>query len=813
MPDDESVSISATLEDGRLWKDGDAVFLNGASYTLSQGAGTSEALFENVVKADVYGGAYDIGNGTVDATGLTFTLPATQTASGLSFRPMVASGKTTELYFRYLLSSLRLEVKGSGTIKKITVSSNEGKKLSGTASVPLPFDSAPAMTFDDSAVSSLSADYGAGVELDGGSATAFDIVVPAGTYTGLQVQLHDADGGVMLHTVSAEVKAVPGGVGVIPEFVYQTGEPPVELSATIEKDANGGNSVWKSGAAIIVNGNMAALMKGENTPTATFGPVVPADHYYAVFPTSVFSGLHGNRMTVDIPAVRSFDAALADISPAAASSASTTLSFKYVAAIASVPVTGGHMLRTATLQSNDNQRLAGKATLTLGDDDMQMEMAPDASKTVTVDCGPSGIDLSGGRNLYFAIPAGSYTKGFTLTLTDSKGVTSSYQLPSKALVRNQISSFEGLEWEDTSGGEGTLCKEGWANCYMVHQPGTYSFDTKLVDGTPVDGIVSADWLWVSRLGSSSGNQLVSDISYKDGVITFTASEKEGNALIAAFDADGQIVWSWHIWLTDYPSTVDYGNHKGGGYYFMDRNLGAVSADYREGTATYGLLYQWGRKDPFIGGVGREDPEKKEQFRNGDQTVCNTVYSQAAWKAECGTAENGTIAFATANPMFFLAANTTSGQANWLAVGQFDDFKYDANKALWRPFMKTNYDPCPPGYQVPRGRIYGPLAGYGGQWWDGSKPEHLSTCTGFFYSDSDGMETWYPAQGSRSAHPYDAGALLYEGGKDGAIAIWSSELMVAERSWAMSIVWPLVNTDADHPWGEGNAVRCVKAYND
>lgn len=33
---------------------------------------------------------------------------------------------------------------------------------------------------------------------------------------------------------------------------------------------------------------------------------------------------------------------------------------------------------------------------------------------------------------------------------------------------------------------------------------------------------------------------------------------------------------------------------------MDRNLGAVSADKNDGWKTYGLYYQMGRKDPFIG---------------------------------------------------------------------------------------------------------------------------------------------------------------------------------------------------------------------
>lgn len=35
---------------------------------------------------------------------------------------------------------------------------------------------------------------------------------------------------------------------------------------------------------------------------------------------------------------------------------------------------------------------------------------------------------------------------------------------------------------------------------------------------------------------------------------------------------------------------------------MDRNLGATDT---KGQESYGLLYQWGRKDPFIGGKANE----------------------------------------------------------------------------------------------------------------------------------------------------------------------------------------------------------------
>ena len=92
---------------------------------------------------------------------------------------------------------------------------------------------------------------------------------------------------------------------------------------------------------------------------------------------------------------------------------------------------------------------------------------------------------------------------------------------------------------------------------------------------------------------------VSIIAYRNaesGEIHFTTGDMEGNALIALCNADGDILWSWHIWFTDDPRGQEYYNNAGT---MMDRNLGATSATPGD-VGALGLLYQWGRKDPFLG---------------------------------------------------------------------------------------------------------------------------------------------------------------------------------------------------------------------
>ena len=346
---------------------------------------------------------------------------------------------------------------------------------------------------------------------------------------------------------------------------------------------------------------------------------------------------------------------------------------------------------------------------------------------------------------------------------------------------------------------------GVANCYMVHTAGTYSFRTRRIDNTPIQNIAKADWLWVSRVGASENNELISDISYADGMISFTATANRGNALIAAFDDKGEIVWSWHIWMTDLPETFDYENNpiyqsggKTDGFYVMDRNLGATDT---KGQESYGLLYQWGRKDPFIGGKANETVA----FENSSElTVCNPTYSQAKWVAAECTTEIGSVKHAICQPMLFIYGDQVNSQANWLdPANTEEDWKYVTDKSLWRPLSKSNYDPCPPGYQTPRKGVFSKVQ---------NRADRFPN-EGVRYTTDAGEETWFPFQGHRSAHPSDKGALRYVAEEDGLVNIWSSELSVNQRAWVFFVSWPLLdNESTDDSWGYGNPVRCVKTYN-
>ncbi len=277
-----------------------------------------------------------------------------------------------------------------------------------------------------------------------------------------------------------------------------------------------------------------------------------------------------------------------------------------------------------------------------------------------------------------------------------------------------------------------MSTHGTANCYIVSNVGYYKFKTtKGNSAESVGTIASAEVIWETFGTATAPNvgDLISGVSYEDGYIVFKTGTtyKEGNALIAAKDVDGNILWSWHIWFTDKPRDQIYNNNAGT---MMDRNLGATSATKGD-VGALGLLYQWGRKDPFLG---------SSSISSSSNQAASTLES---WPSPVSSdASTGTIGYAISNPTTFITYN--SSNYDWYYTGD----SYTDN-TRWQS-TKTIYDPCPVGYRVPDGRNSSIWAtAFGGDFypsWDG-------TNKGFDFGGTEAdknylttEECWYPAAG-------------------------------------------------------------------
>ncbi|MEG1863733.1 MAG: hypothetical protein RR199_00275 [Alistipes sp.] len=229
-----------------------------------------------------------------------------------------------------------------------------------------------------------------------------------------------------------------------------------------------------------------------------------------------------------------------------------------------------------------------------------------------------------------------------------------------------------------------LSAKGKANSYMVKDKNKlYTFDA-MHKGNGGSELATArvELLWQSTAS------MVQYVAFDKGVASFYigASEddkpKEGNALIAAYDQQDQLIWSWHIWATDYEATSVSMN----GFQLMDRNLGALNnanSTPEEILASYGLYYQWGRKDPFIG------PSNYQASNGASAVMYNAKGSRIKLQTAASSAETGTLDYAIQHPLTFITGVEASAN-DWLWS--------DHSDALWG-VLKFDNDPCPFGWMV------------------------------------------------------------------------------------------------------------------
>ena len=222
-----------------------------------------------------------------------------------------------------------------------------------------------------------------------------------------------------------------------------------------------------------------------------------------------------------------------------------------------------------------------------------------------------------------------------------------------------------------------------ANCYVIYEPGIYKFSSVQGNSETSIGVADhAEILWETFCNAEpiASRSVLKGASYdpESGYMCFQVPDpvQPGNALIAAVDKNGKILWSWHIWIPATPFTSD--TYSLGSNKMMSRNLGAL-VDTQSGAPadprSFGLLYQWGRKDPFLGA------------RAIDSTEPVTFAGTAMTVAEGQIEPEASIAIPTT--LVNVDGAWCTGNDNYM----WGDMERDT-KAL-----KSVYDPCPAGYRM------------------------------------------------------------------------------------------------------------------
>lgn len=331
---------------------------------------------------------------------------------------------------------------------------------------------------------------------------------------------------------------------------------------------------------------------------------------------------------------------------------------------------------------------------------------PVPMKTFAGSVTPDGTTVN-----YVFLPAGAkFTGGFTFKFYDGtdllKVATTETAVnvgPSQILYLGNItdkletyvepteSDHKPAEWAaaaiDLSYG-----KQAPANCYVITAPGAYQIPALQGNSVdPVGNVFDVELVWETYNNETSVelNSVIAEVDFDNNNLYFKTPDtlKPGNALIAAKDAKGKILWSWHIWIPE-TAIADVDGSNICNAIVMDRNLGALRVtESGDGTVatveSFGLMYQWGRKDPF--------PGPKRVDSSTLAAIAGTGFSlkdqtKEAYDSSNLPAGSMTMAEAIQNPTVF--GNKGGG-----------DWDENANADRWTREGKTIYDPCPAGYMV------------------------------------------------------------------------------------------------------------------
>lgn len=238
-----------------------------------------------------------------------------------------------------------------------------------------------------------------------------------------------------------------------------------------------------------------------------------------------------------------------------------------------------------------------------------------------------------------------------------------------------------------------------ANSYIIPMAGYYVIPcVKGNSNEKIRNAYQAKVLWESFGTYETPNigDLISNVElYSEWLIIKTTNPiRNGNAVVALTDEKGKILWSWHLWICEGYDPVESAQRLiQSSTIMMDRNIGALSSTPGD-PLTIGLIYEWGRKDPFLCSASF----------NSSSYAASTLNWPKAVRTD---AKVGTISYTIENPTTYVLGEKATGY-NWQHAGHWSIAEED--NMLWGQ-VKTKYDPCPPGWKVPSGGNMGVWKGF------------------------------------------------------------------------------------------------------
>lgn len=267
--------------------------------------------------------------------------------------------------------------------------------------------------------------------------------------------------------------------------------------------------------------------------------------------------------------------------------------------------------------------------------------------------------------------------------------------------------------------------------------------------------------------------LVTYVELVHGYVRFSLHENcrdvtnpyQGNAVIAVYDENDDILWSWHIWVNNgikdityssltfkdpenspqYDYTASFTETKTlSNVRIMNMNLGATKVSWTKGEdplPCYGFYYQWGRKDPSpipsSYNYGQSDMTTKTYYYM-DEGERKRVYRYLDLSP---TVEMGVL-----HPLEIVAPSQ-------FIQTYVNDWLFDSVDQLWgynpstkKVEKKTIYDPCPYGYRVADDELFALF--YHARENNNARPNYQTT-----WSEVDGKGIKITLNGTENYFPF------------------------------------------------------------